>query len=489
MQTPFGERLQQWSADPSAPHAVVMPGREMSYAEFLGRVENCARWLVAEGCLPGEIVGVTIADELTNLTVTLALMVLGVPQVCLPTHDPAPMREVMARRLAVSRIVSTRPEHALPGRTLSLVTPDALRSPSRLGPLTPIDADPDATAHYFTSSGTTGEPKIIPMSQRLLAQRAGHSNLAPGERQLLLTTVDDFPARSARLRCAYMGRTSVLQRSESSPPESAQAICAGLRVTRLDLGVLQATGLAPDRPSSAPFPAGLRIFASGSRVPARLRDAYAASGVALYVDYGAREASGISSTYPVDPDPSLETVGPPLPSAEVEIVDGEGNAVPRGEIGEIRVRTTAMIHAYHRDPVATSRHFKDGWFHPGDLGSLTANGSLCLHGRADDMMNMNGIKIFPAEIERVLEGEPTVRAAAAFALPSSVHGDIPVAAVELHDPATHCVAALLARARERLGVRSPRKIFVVDALPRNATGKVLKRELVSLLSQPDAHDE
>jgi acyl-CoA synthetase (AMP-forming)/AMP-acid ligase II len=224
-------------------------------------------------------------------------------------------------------------------------------------------------------------------------------------------------------------------------------------------------------------------------VPARLREAFARGGVAFYVEYGAREASGIASTYPVDPDPSLETVGPPLPTAELEIVDGEGNAVPRGEIGEIRVRTTAMIHAYHRDPVATSRHFKDGWFHPGDLGSLTANGSLCLHGRADDMMNMNGIKIFPAEIERTLEGDPAVRAAAAFGLPSPMHGQIPVAAVELHDPATHSVAALLARARERLGVRAPRKIFVVDALPRNATGKVLKRELVSLLSQPDVRNE
>ncbi|MBK6804244.1 MAG: long-chain fatty acid--CoA ligase [Betaproteobacteria bacterium] len=233
----------------------------------------------------------------------------------------------------------------------------------------------------------------------------------------------------------------------------------------------------------------MKIFASGSRVPARLRDAFAGAGVALYVEYGAREASGISSTYPLDLDPSLETVGPPLPTAELEIVDGDGNPAPRGEIGEIRVRTTAMIHAYHGDPVATARHFKDGWFHPGDLGSLTANGSLCLHGRADDMMNMNGIKIFPAEIERLLEGDPAVRAAAAFALPSSVHGEIPVAAVELHDPATLSVAALLARARERLGVRSPRKIFVVDALPRNATGKILRRELVSLLSQPNVRDE
>ncbi|HET7096407.1 MAG TPA: fatty acid--CoA ligase family protein, partial [Casimicrobiaceae bacterium] len=172
----------------------------------------------------------------------------------------------------------------------------------------------------------------------------------------------------------------------------------------------------------------------------------------------------------------------PVPWIELEIVDGNGAALPSGEVGELRVRSECMTHEYHGDPVATARHFKQGWFCPGDLASLSGAGALCLHGRSDDMMNLNSIKIFPAEIERVLEEHPGVKAAAVFAKPSSAHGDIPLAAVELHESAMVSVDELMARARERLGVRAPRKIFVVDALPRSTAGKILKRELAGLLA-------
>jgi acyl-CoA synthetase (AMP-forming)/AMP-acid ligase II len=98
------------------------------------------------------------------------------------------------------------------------------------------------------------------------------------------------------------------------------------------------------------------------------------------------------------------------------------------------------------------------------------------------MMNLNSIKIFPAEIERVLEEHPAVRAAAAFAKSSAAYGDIPVAAVELHHSAKVGVEELMARARESLGVRAPRRIIVVDTLPRSATGKILKHELIGLIA-------
>ncbi len=97
------------------------------------------------------------------------------------------------------------------------------------------------------------------------------------------------------------------------------------------------------------------------------------------------------------------------------------------------------------------------------------------------MMNLNGIKIFPAEIERVLEEHPAVRAAAAFAKASVAHGDIPVAAVELHDAAEVGVGELMASVRASLGERAPRKIVVVDALPRSAAGKIVRGELGSLI--------
>jgi len=141
-----------------------------------------------------------------------------------------------------------------------------------------------------------------------------------------------------------------------------------------------------------------------------------------------------------------------------------------------------MSREYHGDPIATARHFRSGWFYPKDLGCLTAAGALRLYGRADDMMNLNGIKIFPAEIERVLEAHPAVKAAAAFSKWSAAHGDIPLAAVELHDAASVTADELLEQARERLGMRAPRRILVLETLPRNASGKVVKRELVDLLA-------
>ncbi len=222
-----------------------------------------------------------------------------------------------------------------------------------------------------------------------------------------------------------------------------------------------------------------------AQAPAALRRAFRARfAMPLFVHYGTREFGRISRTYPDRHDDAQESVGIVAPWVDLEIVDGDGNAVPAGVVGEVRVRTEHMIHRYHDDPVATARHFRDGWFYTGDAGSLTADGALCLQGRTDDMMNLNSIKIFPAEIERMLEEHPAVKGAAAFAKGSAVHGDIPVAAVELHQGAAVGVDALMARARERLGARAPRKIIIVDALPRNAAGKIVKRDLAGRIG-PD----
>ena len=114
---------------------------------------------------------------------------------------------------------------------------------------------------------------------------------------------------------------------------------------------------------------------------------------------------------------------------------------------------------------------------------LFRSGSLCLLGRLDDVMNLRGIKVYPSEIERVLERDPAVKTAAAFALRSQLHGEIPVAAIEWQGDARPDAGALLTRVREELGVRAPRRIVVVDALPRTSTGKVARRELPALLEE------
>jgi acyl-coenzyme A synthetase/AMP-(fatty) acid ligase len=487
MQTVFGARLGQHASNARALPAVAMPGREITYAELLGRVQSCAAWLAREPRLSSGPVGVTIADEVSHLVASLALLWLGIPHISLPARDPLSRRLDIAERLAVGRVIVNDPQHALPGRDALLLTPEIHERTAGGAPPDAILADPNAPAIYYTSSGVTGEPKIYALSQRALAWRAGRiaesERMGPEYRSHTPVSIEDPMAKSRLITCTYLGVTSVFAGGRASKPLSMQELCARLHVTCLELSILQISSLMLDAGDLSPLPSHTTVYTAGAMVSRALRQQFKARfGVPLFVHYGAREFGRITSTFPEGDDDSIETVGMPVPWIDLEIVDGDGRALPHGELGEIRVRCEHMTREYHRDPVATSRHFRDGWFYPGDLGSRYAGGALCLHGRADDLMNLNGIKIFPAEIERVLEEHPDVRAAAAFARSSTAHGDIPMAAVELHASAAVGVEELMACARERLGVRAPRKIIVLDALPRNAAGKVLKRELATLLA-------
>ena len=152
-----------------------------------------------------------------------------------------------------------------------------------------------------------------------------------------------------------------------------------------------------------------------------------------------------------------------------------------GESGEILVHTPGMASGYLGDPELTAMRFRDGWFWTGDMGHMSADGALVVEGRRDDMMILNGINIFPAEIEETLERHSDVRAAAAAAIRSETHGDIPVAVVELQEGSGTTVAELLAFARQRLALRAPRRIAVVDAIPRNSQGKALRHKVLEIV--------
>jgi len=485
--TLFAARLRQHALAAHMPPAIARLDREFGYGEVVEAVENCARWLVRCGCVPSEIVGITVSDEHRHMVVSLALLYLGIPQVCLPTHDPDAMRRSIVQRLSVRRVIAVEPQHAVAGAEMLLLTPEILSGPGTHPAPEALDADPDVAAIYLTGSGTTGEYKIFSMSQQAIVWRSARmveSEAAPPDYTVLMpVSVEHPPAKTKRLNTFYLGFTSAFQPGPGSRIALPE-LCASLHVTCIDVGVLHAESAVRETSREEGFPTDTTVYVSGSRVSAQLRRAFEKRfGRKLHVHYGAREFGRISTTWLGDADDALESVGAPAPWVELEIVDGEGKALATGDVGELRVRAECMSHEYYGDPVATARHFRDGWYYPGDLASLTRDGIVCVHGRADDMMILNSIKIFPAEIERVLEAHPGVKAAAAFAKPSRAHGDIPLAAVELHESAAVAAEELMACVRERLGVRAPRRIIVVDALPRNAVGKILKNELIDLLER------
>jgi len=463
MRTLFGEALRMHASDPRAPPALASPEREISYAELVERVQRRAAWLSREGCAPSVPVGVSVVDELENLVVSLALLELGVPQVGLSTLVPEPMRLALARRLALGRVVADDSRHALPGIAASLAAPGD-------------PGDPEASA-----------PRPLDPAWRA-RQLAGVQAFARDERLLVPLSNQEYPGKSMRLYALCLGCTAIEWPGARAAIASVPAYCRATRTTTLQLTVLQARALAGAEAPSDRLPSSTRVYLGASRMPAGLPALFESRvGGRLYNRYGTTEIGIVATMYPDGDDGTPDSVGRPSAGVEVEIVGDHGRPLPHGEAGEIRLRAECMVDRYHGDPVATAKHFVGGWFYPRDIAMITPGGVLRYLGRRDDMMKLANINVFPAEIERVLEEHPAVASAAAFPIPSAVHGDIPAAAVELRAPGGVDVPTLASYARERLGVRAPRKIAILDALPRNAAGKVIKRELAKILA-PRAPD-
>jgi acyl-coenzyme A synthetase/AMP-(fatty) acid ligase len=199
----------------------------------------------------------------------------------------------------------------------------------------------------------------------------------------------------------------------------------------------------------------------------------------VYVDYGLNEVSTIVAATPAMLAESAQTVGRPLAGVELQVVDAADQPLPAGVTGYVRARGPGIEPAYLATQTPESqRLFRDGWCYTGDMASMDAGGLLFIKGRADEAMNHEGTLIWPGEIEAVLRAHPAVLDAAAFALSSDVHQDVPVAAVVCADSAPpddlprHC--------EQRLGARAPRLFMRVAVIPRNATGKILRGELVRL---------
>jgi fatty-acyl-CoA synthase len=196
--------------------------------------------------------------------------------------------------------------------------------------------------------------------------------------------------------------------------------------------------------------------------------------------YGLTEGGAISCA--MDPerlDEHRTSVGRPLPFAEVRIVDPESlEVLPPESDGELWTRSPAVCGVYWGKPDATKETFVDGWCRTGDLAHITADGYIYIIGRVKDMIISGGENIYPAEIENVLADHPAVQEVAVIGVPDPKWDETPCAAIVLNEGATLTEDDVVAYCRERIaGYKRPRYVVFVDELPRNASGKILKRTL------------
>ena len=179
----------------------------------------------------------------------------------------------------------------------------------------------------------------------------------------------------------------------------------------------------------------------------------------------------------------LRSVGRQMPLARVRVVDETGADSPPGAAGEILVKGDQVLSGYWRNPEATAAAFTDGWFHTGDVGRWDAEGYLYIVDRKKDMILTGGENVYPREVEEVLYRHPAVVEAAVIGAPDPKWGEKVVAVIRVREGHAVTGAELVAFCREEMaGYKKPRHVVFIDTLPKNASGKVLKRELRDLIA-------
>ncbi len=200
--------------------------------------------------------------------------------------------------------------------------------------------------------------------------------------------------------------------------------------------------------------------------------------IPLIEGYGLSEASPVVSLNPIQGPQKEGSIGKPIPDVEVTIQDDDGNILPIGSTGEVCVRGGNVMRGYWNQPEATAKTIRNGWLLTGDVGHGDADGFFYITDRKKDMLIVNGINVYPREIEEILYHIPGVKEAAVIGVPDPRRGEHPVAFVAANDGVTLDEREILNTLRQKLAdYKVPKKINFVTALPRNPTGKVLKREL------------
>lgn len=473
----FIDAFRSLAAHPPAQPAVIADGAELSWPALWSEVEALAGWLHRQGVGPGQTVGLTVRGELAHLRASLALIRLGCVHVILPSYESDEYRRTLAGRARVQRHVTERVELAprdLPHVVLPRQVPEA-PGPDRLP-----EPDPDAPCVYFVSSGTTGRPKLIPLGQGQLFEQALNWQYPPGREVFWRPTPIEYNnSKRQRLYNVVNGSVNVFA---DPAGHTLVELVERYGVTRLNLSVVQARRLMHElQGAGRRLPESCQLRIGGSAVSPDLRQALQATVTPhLHVGYATSEFGAISTAGPGHHrEPG--NAGRIHPGVELEIVDEAGRPLPAGETGRIRARGPGMATAYFGDDEASARAFRDGWFHPGDMGRIDCDGLLQVIGRADDMMSLASINIFPSEIEAAFAGYPGLVECAAFALKSRHFGDVPVLAV-VGDPAID-LSEMQRFGRGRLGIRAPRKVLRVESLPRNSGGKLDLQQLRDWVEQ------
>ncbi|WP_299191729.1 fatty acid--CoA ligase [uncultured Erythrobacter sp.] len=374
-----------------------------------------------------------------------------------------------------------------------IVTADAMMGEvSALEPAAYEAVDPDAPVLQLYTSGTTGNPKGVQLSNRNL-----FSLRKPGlDEQMPWQNLDADDCILMVMPCAHIGGTGsapngvangirILIQPEFTPVGVLEAIEGGATILFLVPAAIQMVVQHP-RAAETDF-SNLRYMMYGA-APMPLELLKQAVGTMPQTGflqvYGMTETTGTVSLLPPEDhdlagNERMRSAGKAVPGVEIEIRGSDNSECPRGEIGEICIKSPSNTAGYWKLPEATSSTIDaDGWLHTGDAGIMDADGYVYIQDRIKDMIISGGENVYPAEVENAIFGHPAVAEVAVIGIPSERWGEEVKACIVCKPGETIDAGELIAYTRERIApFKVPKSVDLIPEMPRNASGKILRRQL------------
>lgn len=518
------------------PHQVALEffGRSTSYAQLAADVERAAEGLRRLGVRAGDPVALILPNCPQHVVAFYAVLRLGAVVV---EHNPlytprelrhqfedhgarvaiawdrvAPLVQDLPDDLGVDTVVAVDLTHAMPASmraALRLPLKKARESRAaltgsvrgavewesllrrRIDPAHPRPSSSDLAVIQYTS-GTTGTPKGAELTHLNLTANAAQSRAwVPQVKQgdcVVYAVLPMFHAYGLTLCLTFamsMGARLVL--FPKFDPDLVLKVVRKHPATFLPAVPPIAERLAARAQERGISLQGVEIAISGAMPldPALVESFEALTGGTLVEGYGLSETSPVLMANPVSTARRAGTVGLPLPGTDVRIVDQEDpeTEVAAGEQGELVVRGPQVFRGYHRKPEETAATFTDdGWFRTGDIATIDEAGFVTIVDRIKELIITGGFNVSPSEVEEVLRRLPAVRDVAVVGLPDAHSGESVAAAVVL-EPGAHLDTAEARRVvREALTpYKVPKRIEVVDELPKSMIGKVLRRQVKAML--------
>lgn len=475
--------------------ALIASGLTWSFSELDARADAQARRLAGLGVGRGQAVALLLRNSPAFVSLIHAMPRCGALLLPLNTRLSAPelawqLADAGARLLiydAASAALAAQLQPLLPSLTLLRAEAQAPGPAALLDDLPEADLAPrpalDLAANHtlIYTSGTTGRPKgaLLTCANHWWSAVGSALNLGLQAQDRWMAPLPLFHVGGLAvvLRAAIYGIPVVLPDSSD-----AAALNQALDLHQVSIVSVVAALLQRmlDQRGARPFPVALRcVLLGGGPAPRPLLEQCAARAVPVVQTYGLTEtASQVVTLAPADALRKLGSAGMPLLPNQVQIAHEDGRPAPAGAVGEILVRGPSVMRGYLNAPEASAQALRDGWLHTGDLGYFDPEGYLYVVDRRDDLIISGGENIYPAEVEAVLLAHPAVAEAGVVGLADAQWGQAPVAGVALRPGASAGEDELLAFCAARLArYKIPRRVAFYDSLPRNSSGKLLRRVL------------